>query len=322
MTAEESESSKTNEHLKDDEQTYSIQGVFYAEDFPDDMLPHLSPLREGEYLFELASQKDILDNLGVAFKGNINPDKLKQYLKSRIQKKQEAFKTLIEPFPLKTDYIIKTGNNQVHAYSYTDTNPTDLEQIGDTLTLITNKTPKSIYMPRNIVLLPDVGEKTYTGIPANGSSSTELATMFLYPQAFEKHKHRIPGIPNLSGTVAHEWAHQFISSGYNRVLEDWLKLGKWREVEWGQYKTDTPEECLNNYARSAPHEDFCESTAAVLLNPNSLDAISPKKFALLQNFLELQIQTSDNKMSPLISSSGALLPPEFPTHHRYTLRVR
>jgi len=71
-------------------------------------------------------------------------------------------------------------------------------------------------------------------------------------------------------------------------FEDWSKLGRWKQIGWGKYQTDDPGQCINEYARIAPHEDFCESIAAAILNPDHLKDVSPRKFDFLRGFLELK----------------------------------
>lgn len=296
-------------------QTSFTPDVYYADDLPEDILSVTSRLQDGDYVFELAHRGNILDNLGVQFNGVINPIKLAKYLRNRIEESREEFRSLIGTAHLKTAQAIQIGNNPVHVYSYRETEPKDFIKVGKSLSAIASKTPRGIYyMPRNVVFLPEIPTKTY-----NGEMPYELDTMLLFPAAFTTEKYRIPGVTNLEGALTHEWAHQFMGSGSNQLFEEWLKLGRWKLSEWYKFQSGVPEQCVSDYAKSSPHEDFCESAVAGLLNPEYLKRISPGKSEFMVAFLETKQKSVLESPSCRISNLDLTNGPVFPTHFRYTL---
>lgn len=144
--------------------------------------------------------------------------------------------------------------------------------------------------------------------PLNGRALwASYGVIHLYPNSLRQVSFRVPGVgSNLVGVLAHEIGH-FI---YNKGVEmgsDWNKnfkrikvgdLDGWilstissqnyqyyrnertGEIIEGDYPED-PEECVSNYAKINPEEDFCDSLVAFIFNRELLHAVSPLKEELL-----------------------------------------
>jgi hypothetical protein len=136
------------------------------------------------------------------------------------------------------------------------------------------------------------------GKPQNGRAAKRDEAIILYPNAFEE-DHRVPGVDNLAGTVAHELGHSI--EDQIKIKSDWMDKFGWsyaepeniEELPSGKPQGHTlknADQCVTNYAKMDPIEDLCESMVAALYNPDTLD-----KDKL--NFIEKKIFTSSNAES-------------------------
>ena len=97
---------------------------------------------------------------------------------------------------------------------------------------------------------------------------------------------RIPqtDVSMIEAVTLHEYAHAIMDQyAFDRTLrEDWKRQFAWKYLDEPKklaggmevmYACDEPERCINEYARSDPSEDFCESLVAAVYAPQSLDPI-------------------------------------------------
>lgn len=136
-----------------------------------------------------------------------------------------------------------------------------------------------------------------SGEEMNGYSMANCKAITLYPRAMRPVEFRIAGVPNLTGTLIHEFSHQLsefiIQDGGRRdmLVNLWLKQFGWhflkrpRELPGGSqsfWLADEPARCVTNYATHDPSEDICESMVAAIMRPSELSAADAGKLELLR----------------------------------------
>lgn len=261
--------------------------VFYREDLNEEERSILGILKHKDFLFELAGKANVLDNLGIGFRGQIrNPRDLASHLARRVEVSRQEFQEMVSALKLESSAVLKIRGSKTEIFSYLPDGESNFVKIAESFAKIVRRTSLAEYLPSNILLLPDLGDITPGGFPANAKTITELDSTYVFATAFTQKEHRIPGTDNLTATIIHEWGHKFMSTGVNRVFEEWLKVGDWRPVEWMVFQTETPEKCLNDYARLSPYEDFCDCLAAFFLNPKYLERVSGEKYAMIEKLLK------------------------------------
>lgn len=116
--------------------------------------------------------------------------------------------------------------------------------------------------------------KLPTGEEMSGYGSTKTGLITIFPKGQELTSHRISEASNFQGTLIHELSHGFSSE----LFQSWQEKFGWILTEdknkWAKgiyYENTQPEKCVNEYARTSPQEDFCESMVAAVLAPHKLD---------------------------------------------------
>jgi hypothetical protein len=164
------------------------------------------------------------------------------------------------------------------------------------------------------VLIEDTQRPSLSGseelYPTNGIAEKQWQAFVIMPKGMDINKeHRVGGISNFGGTIAHELVH-FIEDD---LKEEWNKNFKWEDFkkeEWesrvnssGQIRNFNkktgkmapgnlyplqPEQCISDYAKKNIEEDICDSLVAYIYNPEKLKEISPLKFSIIQSFEQKQ----------------------------------
>ena len=132
----------------------------------------------------------------------------------------------------------------------------------------------------------------------------------LYPRALKPISHRVKGVPNLEGTLIHEFTHALVDANSAADLEWKQKFGwfvlreKYEELErldlidklqlpqreWPKLHPDIwnlvriwankqSARCVTDYARRGPEDDIADSMVAAIKNPKILD---PERLKFLQ----------------------------------------
>ena len=111
-------------------------------------------------------------------------------------------------------------------------------------------------------------------------------SILLFPNALKLTPYRnvLPDIPHIVGIVAHEWAHQFMSTENTRFFQEWLvAISGWeQEGECWVYRGTEPLPTL--YAGTNPVDDFIESLVLYLLKRMYLH--SQNRLLFCQQFVE------------------------------------
>jgi hypothetical protein len=160
------------------------------------------------------------------------------------------------------------------------------------------------------VLVENIQKPSLSGseelYPTNGIAEKQWQAFVIMPKGMDINKeHRVGGISNFGGTIAHELGH-IIKDDF---LKDWSKNFEWgdfKKEEW-ESKVDSsgqirnfdkktgkmapgnqcplqPEQCVSDYAKKGIEEDICDSLVAYIYNPEKLKKISPLKFSIIQSF--------------------------------------
>lgn len=139
--------------------------------------------------------------------------------------------------------------------------------------------------------------------PVNGRNLPEWGAIRIDPRGMRMDiEHRIPGLSNFKGTLAHEI---FENEKDDKLFNDWRKDFKWdycsdypdewdvrkakddfhliytnkktKQLSFGMFTTK-PELCLNDYARTNMKEDICDSAVASFFNPEFIKNVSVDKY--------------------------------------------
>ncbi len=139
--------------------------------------------------------------------------------------------------------------------------------------------------------------------PANGRNYPEWRAVGIDPRGMRQDmEHRIPGLSNFKGTLAHEI---YEGKKDENLFNDWRKDFGWdycsdypdewevrkakdsyhliytnkktRELSFGMFTTE-PELCLNDYTKTNMKEDICDSAVAALFNPELIKNVSLDKY--------------------------------------------
>ena len=232
-----------------------------------------------------------------------------QELKSRIGKKYwwltEKWKE--KEFP-NEQIEIKTGGNEISVYNFNreiEFSDKHLEETIDVLKKYEEFDPKLLKKIK-FILVNNVQEPSLLGdekkFPLNGCHNKEQNTIEISPRGMRLDtEHRIPGISNFKGTLAHEiyhykvnadiandWQENFDWNYCHNYPDDWIikktkngrkfRLSKKTGVLNFNSFTSKPELCLNDYARTDIDEDICDSGVATFYNPELMKRVSVEKY--------------------------------------------
>lgn len=139
-----------------------------------------------------------------------------------------------------------------------------------------------------------------SGEEMNGYGIVHDSAIKLYPRALRPIDFRIPGVSNLTGVLIHEFSHRLVEAYIQAdgkkemVVNVWTKLFGWKFLEKSRklpggfatpWQTDTPEQCVTDYATHDPGEDICDSMVAAIKNPAALIQKNAGKQEFLNNAL-------------------------------------
>ena len=134
----------------------------------------------------------------------------------------------------------------------------------------------------------------------NGRAWIAQKCIWLYPEALQNIPHRISTVSNLEWTIIHEFWHGLINNN-NKLRREWNNAVGWRQGNldsqrnrgyWTGEHLEKPEWALNDYARSLPEEDFCDSFVAYNVGYKELE---DQRNAFLKDQFPLWKPTSINQ---------------------------
>lgn len=290
-----------------------IPKVYYRED-----VPNSSDLIVEDKTFTLASKDSIYSNFPILI--GQGEDKIREELLEWYSSDIGSM-SQVTNYPLDSAWRVQLPRGQnVMIYDYLGTDQQFLHSIAKTLGIINWRSELGVNM--NDYVISPMAPKNNIGIPAKGWTSGALKYTVLFPSALDNSEYRVKGMSTIDGTTAHEWAHQFIGSGFNKVLQRWMEVGEWSFINADPKNSDTtkPDECVSDYAYFVTQEDFGESNAAAFLNPNILHSISKGKFQFMQELHGFKGQKMNTEIPPYkLERLAVAQHPIFPKTFAYTL---
>lgn len=116
--------------------------------------------------------------------------------------------------------------------------------------------------------------KLSTGEEMSGYANTQTGLLTVFLEGQKLTPHRIPEVSNFKGTLIHDLAHGFSPE----LFQSWQEKFGWVLTEdkdkWAKsifYENNQQEKCINEYAKTSPQEDFCESVVAAIVAPQRLN---------------------------------------------------
>lgn len=296
-----------------------VRGVSYQENCLGTDFEDLMSISDSAYGINLISKNDHSSCWFAAFTKNdtINQENILKQLHTDIQQEIGRYTETVANLQLHDSKTIVIGENFINTYVFTSINDQDLIRIASNLSEISSFSLNTTRaFPKNIVILPNRDDKTYANTIPNGQYVYLLDTLFLYQRAFDEPNHRIPGVNNLKGTLAHETGH-FHTYGYGSFALQWIQAGNWRRAPKIFYTT-SPEKCVNDYAKLSPDEDIAESFVAYLFQPDLLKTIAPQKMTLFNNYFHKN-ENENRSIVPYQINNDAAPTPIFPSHFKFSI---
>lgn len=205
---------------------------------------------------------------------------------------------------------ILINNAPITIYNYSQQRPFTQEHIAETTKTLSEIASYFPHFTRKVdyILLNDIQPKSELGdndnLPTNGKTNHEWKLIQLNPRGTDMQlPYRIPSISNFTGVLTHELGHLAMESDFKEEWdvfkrakcsdypEEWeympdsdfvlYRNKKTGEFASGDYPIDK-EQCVTQYAQLSWNEDFAESLAAYIHDPELLKSVSPDKFAILQ----------------------------------------
>ncbi len=255
--------------------------------------------------FQIASFEDISPQIQLQTKSSlyeISKDTLGSALYSRVATEYERLNNILEGEDiLFSGQISIDEQRKINLLSLRNGNDQEYEEILSSIQQMKNKYGEKFRAPSNIIITA-TDEKRFDANLANGRYSYPTDSILLFPQAFNG-EHRVSGVSNLTGTLFHEFGHLYIN-GHSSLSNEWYELGGWKRDQDGVPYTNMGEACVNDYARTLPEEDFCESLVASNVNPRLLQHVSSEKYRFINNFFGDFIGDSEGVEKPILESSG------------------
>jgi len=123
-----------------------------------------------------------------------------------------------------------------------------------------------------------VGDDGAVGVYYPGSRQIEIAQL-----TTRIANHRLLG--TFHHTLVHEMSHAFDRSigtpnGWFSESPEWMGLSQWQRLSRNDWKA-VDGNFVSVYAATSPNEDFAESMAYFILEPDTLKKIAPEKFELI-----------------------------------------
>jgi len=141
-------------------------------------------------------------------------------------------------------------------------------------------------MVKNIFIVPDVPDVLPTGEPMNGESPGGFDGIVLYPPALSPRRHRTGEVSNLTGTLTHEFFHQYnrhvgvtdLSQKCNKI-GDWNIHYKFPKMIAGRLAFSTQENLIETaYGKVAPTEEFCDAAVKAIYNRSAFHDVKKRSF--------------------------------------------
>lgn len=296
------------------------QNVVYRENCIGTGDESLISITDDKYSLDLISKNDHSSCWYAGFFKNttINQENILEQLHTDIQLEINRYSEAIANLKLKDSKTLVIGENSINTCVFTSIDNQDYLRLANDLSEILsfNLNTTRIF-PKNIVILPNTDQVTLSNTPPNGQYVYLLDTFILYQRAFDEPNHRVPGVNNLKGTLAHETGH-FHTYGYGSLTCQWIQTNNWKRGFNGRCYVTSPEQCLNDYVKSIPDEDLAESFVAYLFNPDLLNAIAPQKITLLDNYFHKN-EKENRILAPYQIKDDASSTPIFPTHFKFSI---
>ena len=221
--------------------------------------------------------------------------------------------------------MIQQGEQSILVSSYVGSvSKGVIDEIGKWFSVLNSTTYDKFSNLTNIILIPSQGNKLETGELVSGEFKYELDGMILYPPAFSKKEHRIPGVPHFISTLTHEYFHQYMShAGATSLSQDWMKLGGWefpffypKDTSLGQEICRYPNFVETNYGSISAAEEFCDAAVKSIYNRRSFKDQRKLDF-LDQHFVNVGKGLIPDKVSIIRIEKRSI--PQFPTKFTFAI---
>lgn len=209
---------------------------------------------------------------------------------------------------------IKIGDNKIEVYNFNREVEFSDKHLEETVHILKKYEEYDPELLKKIkfILINNVQEPSLLDneekFPLNGRHTKEQNMIELFPRGMRLDiEHRIPGISNFKGTMAHETYHHKVDAD---IVNDWRENFDWdwchnypddwlvKETKSGRKFrlnkktgrlnfssfTNSPELCLNDYAQSDIDEDICDSAVATFFNPEFIKNVSIEKYNKIKSF--------------------------------------
>lgn len=281
--------------------------------------PNLPPLSQLPFTYTEVSDPEQADI--VIRKFEIQED-LTPLMKAHERKEQQEWFTSSywrkKGRPLE-QFTTTIGDQSISTYNFDQTHPLFDEHITDINQVLSRAFSLFPQLQQYLswILIDNNQHYNRTGEPALGKTYKKNKMFCYYPAGMDLQTYRIPGMTTFAGVPAHELGHLIQESFLNEWRkefpwhdcednEDWIydeEIDHYRNKVTGKsvFKSWYPikaNECVSDYAAAIEEdEDFAESFAAYINNPQYLQNVSPKKFAILDN-------TANKKIACLTSTTA------------------
>ena len=216
-------------------------------------------------------------------------------------------------------FVDQESGQELCVSNYTDDpiNKDKIDEISNWFSLMVAISKDGFSHVKNIFIMPESRERTHLGQPVKGESKRDLGGFCLYPGAFQQEQHRVGNVSMLSGTMTHEFFHQYIATaGTTKVSKEWMDVSgrslhfMYPEPIAGRDEiSDLAKKAESEYGEAYSAEEFCESAAKAVYNGNNFNNNEKRKF-IDDNFIDLSKAPSARR--PQIIKVDEPQQPSFP----------
>ena len=267
-------------------------------------------------------------NIVVVYRGERRKIQYDERLEKRLsihvantRKLQESIAQLGIP---QEQIMIQQGNQYILVSNYIGNLPKVTDGIRKWFSVVHSTTYDKFDNLTNIIIIPGRGEKLETGEQLSGEFKYELDGMILYPPAFSKKEHRIPGVPHFISTLTHEYFHQYMGhAGATRFSQEWMELGGWefpffypKDTSRGREICRYPNLVETNYGKVSSAEEFCDAAVKAIYNRISFKDQRKLDF-LDQHFVNIGEGLLPDRVSMIRIEKPSI--PTFPTNFTFAI---